>query len=363
MRVVHRQVAALLVVAGFVAVGCAGPSGTSGAGTEEPPSSAAGTAPSSGSASPGAGGTAAGDPLGTFSKYADAVDAAHRQGLAVWLEADLVTRWLQGPESLAAGVDRVAELATRPGVVGVKIADELGETDGLDSRQQVLAFLEDASHALRAALPAATQLLVDVVVPELGCMPGEPSLAIENKECAADVRARWPGATLDVVDAVVRSGLLDAVDVSTGLRDPAQYEAWGTTREEAQRAAWKEIARRGWADHAFVAARKAMAFPAPFGTPVEAAAAVPTFVDLPVAGGARAVDIWTWRQQYDGATVGLMEQGLQRNALWDALLRRRARGVQLFTHFTPSQLQRGLDADLAAIATVFSGVFVAAGTG
>jgi hypothetical protein len=58
-----------------------------------------------------------------------------------------------------------------------------------------------------------------------------------------------------------------------------------------------------------------------------------------------------------------MDRHLRPNALWQALLARRARGVDLLTHFTPSQLQRGLDADLAAIATVFSGVFVAAGTG
>jgi len=91
--------------------------------------------------------------------------------------------------------------------------------------------------------------------------------------------------------------------------------------------------------------------------------AVPTFVDLPLTGGARAVDIWTWRQRYDGATVGLMDQGLRPNALWRALLQRRSRGADLLTHFSPSQLQRSLDADLTTVATVFSGVFIAAGTG
>jgi hypothetical protein len=281
----------------------------------------------------------------------------------VWLETDLVTRWLQGPESLAAGVGRVAELARRPGVVGVKIADERGETDGLDSQERVLAFLRDASRALRAALPASTKLLVDVVVPELGCMPGVAQVADQSQQCVDRVRVRWPGASLEVVDAVVRSGLLDAVDVSTGLLDPAEYESWGSTREDAQRAAWREISRRGWSDQVELQARKAMAVPAPFGTAAEAAAAVPTFVDLPLAGGARAVDIWTWRQRYDGATVGLMDQGLRPNSLWDALLERRSRGAELLTHFSPSQLQRSLDADLTAVATVFSGVFVAAGTG
>jgi hypothetical protein len=359
MRTPDVRAAALLLVA-CLAAGCSGPAGAAGA--PRGGATASSPAPSGGSATERSAGTGAGDPLGSLAKYADAVDAAHRHGLAVWLETDLVTRWRQGPESLAAGVGRVAELARRPGVVGVKIADELGETDGLDSQERVLAFLRD-SRALRAALPPSTKILVDVVVPELGCMPGVARVADMSQQCVDRVRARWPGATLDVVDAAVRSGLLDAVDVSTGLLDQAEYEAWGSTREDAQRAAWREIARRGWSDHVEVRARKAMAVPAPFSTAAEAAATVPTFVDLPLAGGARAVDIWTWRQRYDGTTVGLMDQGLRSNALWASLLQRRSRGAELLTHFSPSQLQRSLDADLTAVATVFSGVFVAAGTG
>jgi hypothetical protein len=45
------------------------------------------------------------------------------------------------------------------------------------------------------------------------------------------------------------------------------------------------------------------------------------------------------------------------------LLARHARGVDLLTHLSPSLLQQSLDADLAQVARVFSGVFLAAGTG
>jgi hypothetical protein len=304
-----------------------------------------------------------GAPLGTLSKYADAVDAAHRHGLAVWLEADLVSRWLQGPAALAAGVGRLAELSHHPGVVGVKIADELGEDDGLGSSARVLAFLHDAAAALRPALPSGAEILVDVVVPELGCAPGESVAAQPRAACVVRVRDRWPGATLASIDAVVKSGDVDAVDVSSGLLDSAQYAQWGLTTEQAQRAAWAEIDRRGWGQLVTLRARKAMAVPAPYPTAAAAAAVLPTFVDAPIAGGARAVDIWTWRQNYDGTTVGLMSPGLRPNALWDGLLARRARGVDLLTHLSPSLLQRGLDADLAQVATVFSGVFLATGTG
>src|SRR6185437_1596325 len=65
--------------------------------------------------------------------YAQAVDAAHRNGLRIWIESDLVKRWRAGPESFTSAIASITELARRPGVVGVKIADELGYHDGLDS--------------------------------------------------------------------------------------------------------------------------------------------------------------------------------------------------------------------------------------
>jgi hypothetical protein len=349
-----RSGLAVGLLVALLAAGCSDPSAPAGVGHAAVRTSASATPSDNGGP---------GEPLGGLAKYADAVDAAHRHGLAVWLETDLVTRWRQGPRALAAGVRRAAELSTHRGVVGVKIADELGEDDGLDSREQVLAFLADASAALRRVLPRSSSILVDVVVPELGCAPGDRRAARYHDACVQLARQRYPGATVAVVDALVASGTVDVVDVSTGLLDPQQYADWGITRQEAQRAAWREIARLGWSKQVRVHARKAMAVPLPFTTTHEAAAAVPTYVDVPVAGGAQAVDIWTWCQQYDGARVGLMDRHLRPNALWQALLARRARGVDLLTHFTPSQLQRGLDADLAAIATVFSGVFVAAGTG
>lgn len=314
-------------------------------------------------ATPTVQGTGVGKPLGTLAKYAGAVDAAHAQGLDVWIDADLVSRWLEGPKSLDTGARRVAELASRPGVVGVKIADELGEDDGLHSRADVLAFLSDASRGLRAALPSGSLILIDVVVPELGCVRDEPIVADLTKACISRVRKSWPGAALSVVDAVVKSGLVDAVNVSSGLLTRKQYTTWGITPEVAQRAAWREISRLRWSDHVQIRARKALAVPDPYGTAHEAAASVPTFVDVPIEAGAQGVDVWTWRQKYHGHVVGLMDPGLRSNPLWQQLRARRARGVQLLTHFTPSQVQVGLVPDLRVIASVFSGVFVAAGTG
>ena len=82
--------------------------------------------------------------------------------------------------------------------------------------------------------------------------------------------------------------------------------------------------------------------------------------------GARAVDIWTWRQPYDGATVSLLADSLAPNPLWSALQQARASGVSLVTHMTPSTLPTdpvALAHECDVAATVFSAVFVAAGTG
>src|SRR6185437_16983199 len=71
-------------------------------------------------------------------KYAQAVDAAVARHLTVWLEADLVRRWQDGGRSLDQAAATLAALGRRRGVAGVKIADELGQDDGLNSRDEVL---------------------------------------------------------------------------------------------------------------------------------------------------------------------------------------------------------------------------------
>ncbi|HEY2041569.1 MAG TPA: hypothetical protein VGH11_02750, partial [Jatrophihabitans sp.] len=76
-----------------------------------------------------------------------------------------------------------------------------------------------------------------------------------------------------------------------------------------------------------------------------------------------AVDIWTWRQQYQGAINRILDPGLKINPLWTELQRRHTAGATLFTHFSPHSLEVGLDADLAMLAQTFTDVFMAAGTG
>jgi hypothetical protein len=114
----------------------------------------------------------------------------------------------------------------------------------------------------------------------------------------------------------------------------------------------------------YLQARKALAHPGSFdGSTQEAAAELDEFVGIPLHYGARAVDIWTWHQEYLGQMYQLMNPGLQDNALWSGLVQLRRDRVVLFTHMSPHSVESGVSTDLAQIASVFTDVFLPAGTG
>jgi hypothetical protein len=291
--------------------------------------------------------------------YERAIDATHQRGIRVWIETDLVKRWLAGKDSFDAAVVRVAALAHRPGVAGIKIADEIGYHDGLDSVDKLQRFLTESAAALRAAAPGRP-LLVDMNVPELGCLPGNNGRAARS--CAANQRAALPQLTMAAVDGYLGSGAIDVLNLSTYLQSDAAYVSWGADRDTAQRAAWHEAQRRGWGRQARLQARRALAHPGVY-TGTGSDGLLKTFVEIPREYGAAAVDIWTWRQLLKNEIYRLPDPGLRPNELWRGLLRQRKAGAVLFTHLSPHSLEVGLGPDLDMIATVFTDLFVAAGTG
>jgi hypothetical protein len=295
--------------------------------------------------------------------YERTVDMAHQYGLRVWIESDLVKNWLAGPDRFHAAIGRIGGLAARPGVVGVKIADELGYHDGLNAVDKIRRFLRDSTAALHAAAPGKL-ILIDLLVPELGCLPDhEPPLRWATI-CAAQQRGQYPQLALDAVDGYLSSHTVDVVDLSTGLLPDSTYSGWGVDLDTAQRTAWAEVHLRGWDGKVRLQGRKALAHPGSYpGSSAEAQSALSTYVDIPRAAGAAAVDVWTWRQFYQGQVYRLLDPGLRRNALWAALLDRRLEGADLFTHLSPSSVEKGLQADVAVVAQAFSDLFVAAGTG
>jgi hypothetical protein len=300
---------------------------------------------------------------GDISPYLNAIELAGNDGLRVWIEADLVKRWRAGQESFQQGIDVIAQEAKSRAVVGIKIADELGYHDGLRTSAEISAFLDASAKALRARAPGKL-ILVDVVVPELGCLPGyEPAIPAATA-CDAQSRRDYPQLTLSAFDGYLARHDIDALDVSAYLRDDHAYASWGVNTDTAERVAWQSITGRGWARFVTLNARKALAHPGAYdGDAAGANATLHTFVDIPRQSGAEVIDLWTWRQLYEGQIYRLMNPGPAPNALWDAILTRHRAGVRLFTHFSPSSVESSVANDMKLLATAFTDVFVAAGTG
>jgi hypothetical protein len=355
---IWKPVVIAVVGSAITAAGAAGCGAASAHHGQTPPVSPAASAPPTAPAS-----APSAPPLAPLADYRAAVRVAVRDHLRVWIEADMVKRWEEGRSSFRAAVTQVAALARRPGVAGIKIADELGYNDGMDSAGKIRQFLSDTARALHAAAPHKL-ILVDMVVPQLGCLPGHQPAASAAAACAAAAEARYPELALPEIDSYLRMHAIDVLDLSTGLLTDTTYAGWGTTSDAAQVAAWQEVHRRDWPSLVRLQARKALAHPGAYGSPrAQAAADVRLFVDIPLAYGARAVDIWTWHQEYDGAMYQLMNPGMRPNALWGQLEQQRRAGHVLFTHMSPHSVESGLDRDLAMIATVFTDIFLPAGTG
>lgn len=349
----HQVARSLITAVAGTALAAIAATGCGGAGTQPGPPSPAPPTRAVPSASP----------LAPLAVYRNAVDVAARDHLRVWIEADMVKRWQQGKASFRAAVSRVAALARQPGVIGIKIADELGYNDGMNSASEIRQFLSDTARALHAAAPHKL-ILVDMVVPELGCLPGHQPALPPALACVAAAHGRFPELALPEVTGYLRMHAIDVLDLSTGLLSDSTYAGWGTTSDTAQAAAWQQVSRLGWPSLVRLQARKALAHPGRYdSTSAQAAADVRLYVDIPLAYGARAVDIWTWHQEYDGAMYQLMNPGLRPNALWDQLEQQHRAGHVLFTHMSPHSVEAGLDRDLATIATVFADIFLPAGTG
>jgi len=356
---------ALALVAGLVMLvaGCSGdPSGQSAGQSPTPQNSSTASQPPSqptpgGPASSGAGQSLSGD------RYAALATALHRRGVAIWWEADLVARWREGQSSFDQAIARLGELAKVPGTAGFKIADEIGYGDGLTSVADATAFLSQSRMRLAKVAPGK-QILVDAVVPELGCLPWRGG----NQEgCAQRVRLKYPAATAAAIEGYLRAHLIDRLDLSTGLLDESTYAKWGLSQREAQTDAWRRVEAQGWGGLTILQSRKALADANGYqGDAAQAGADAATYVDVPVEAGAKGVDIWTWRQRYQGQVVSLLGPDLATNPLWTALKLRHHDGVQLLTHMTPSMLPAdspGYEHECDLAAEVFTAVFVAAGTG
>ena len=204
---------------------------------------------------------------------------------------------------------------------------------------------------------------MDAVVPELGCLRDDGS---SGATCARNARATSPGASIDTVSTYLAAGLVDRLDLSVGLLSASAYHDRGLTLRQADRKVWRDVDALGWSALTWLQARKALAMDGGWtGTRAAASRAVELNVDVPREHGAHAVDIWTWRQPYDGGTYSLLAPDLRPNPLWEVLLaraRRRCGPVHAHDAQHPVDRERSARAhEYDLVASVFDDVFVAAG--
>ena len=302
-----------------------------------------------------------GIPTIATTKHQQAADEAVRLGMRVWVEADLTKQWLAGPAQFDIAIAKIKAMAERPGVAGVKIADELGYNDGMDSPRQIREFLAASAKALRRAVPG-TQVMLDFYVPALGCQPR--SEHPQAKACMEAANWKYPQISLANMDYYLASGNIDVLNLSTAIQVEAIYKTWGTTQIETQKQAWIEVTDRGWAKYVTLHARRGLAHAGRFDGDIARARELERlFVDIPEGFGVAATDIWTWRQAYKNDTYRLMDPGNKSNALWEVLRAKRKSGTRLMTHFTPSSVEKSVTEDLTELSTVFTDVLIAAGTG
>ena len=121
-------------------------------------------------------------------------------------------RWLGGPSAFDGAIARLGQLAKVPGTVGFKISDEIGYGDGLTSTAQATDFLRQARSRLAEVAPGK-KILVDAVVPELGCLPWRGA---NQESCAQRVRSKYPAATATAVESYLRRMIAAGHKVAIG---------------------------------------------------------------------------------------------------------------------------------------------------
>ncbi|RCG17925.1 hypothetical protein DQ384_39480 [Sphaerisporangium album] len=278
-----------------------------------------------------------------------AAAAAVKLGMRVWIEGELAPAWTAGKDQFDAAVASMAAQASRPGVVGVKFAQDLGYW-GFKNANDVRKFVKDASTALRAAMPAGKQLAVDVVVPEMGCGASEP--------CQAALRTKYPLITRANVEKYVLTGDVDHVNLSSGLF-ASEYSKWKVTPDKALRNQWITVRARGWDTRVHIGAREVgLAHSGASAlSSAQAEAAAKLRVDLPLQAGVQSVMLWGHRQSWNGAIWRILDQGLMTNTTWTALQARKALGRLAIT-FDASDPEKGVTQDLTKLAEVFNEVYI-----
>uniref|UniRef100_UPI003F493ED0 hypothetical protein n=1 Tax=Nonomuraea sp. CA-252377 TaxID=3240003 RepID=UPI003F493ED0 len=328
--------------------------------TSQPPTITPTTAPPGTPATPTTEPTTTATTADSITAQAIEAAAAARPRPRVWLETDLADDYAAGDTPFTTALQALITAAERPGVVGVKFADNLGYT-GFTSAEDVTQFLIRASGALRAALPGK-RLSIGVVVPELGCG--------SSQACIQAMRAKAPLATKENITRYLKTRAADRVDISTGLfgrtyrqhqvPDPKTGKPTPITPALAARTQWMSIRALEWDTLAQIGAREYGLAHTGDTSPWDKATAtsqVDARIGTAIALGVPTITLWGHKAVDGNQTYRLLDAGLAPNALWTALTSQRLRG-RLAVIVNPASTERSITADLAELAKAVSEVFI-----
>ena len=120
----------------------------------------------------------------------------------------------------------------------------------------MLAFLRATRTGSGPSGPDA-QVLVDAMVPELGCLR---DYGVVRRNLRPQQPApRVPEQAIDTVSTYLRAGLVDRLDLSIGLLSASAYHDRGLTLARPTARSGATSTRSGWSAMTWLQARKALA--------------------------------------------------------------------------------------------------------
>ncbi|MEV8630617.1 hypothetical protein AB0395_03080 [Streptosporangium sp. NPDC051023] len=263
------------------------------------------------------------------------ITTAKTTGLRVWIDTELADDWKAGAATFASAVKRIAVLAARPEVAGIRFTSQLGYNATFKTDDEVLAFVTAASSALRQAAPGK-RLGIHTVVPELACGA--------NDACKTEMRKRYPLLAPERVESHLIAGRVDQISLDSGLLNGG-YDTWKINAEEAQRNQWIQVRARAWDVLAQVTAEETGLV----GQPT--AEQIATRVSKPVLdGSAQQVNVWTRVQDAKGTVTRL--------TAWDELKKLAPIQRRMAAVYAPATPEVDVASDLKKLSEVFGQVYL-----
>jgi hypothetical protein len=279
------------------------------------------------------------------------VTSAAQAGMRVWLDTELADDWKAGKEKFTAAVKRVAALAAREDVTGIRFSTQLGYNGTFQSAEEITSFVGATSAALRRAAPGK-KLAVHTLVPELACG--------SNEACRTEMRAKHPLLAPDQVQTYLASGAVDQLTLDSGLMRTG-YATWKITLAEAQRNQWIQVRARAWDAFGHIAAEDA-GFADPGGstfTAQQATEAVKQRISQPLMDdGAETVTLWTRWQDEKGQVHRVLGDALATTPTWETLGKLHAVRPRLATIYNSTTPEVDPATDLKKLAEVFGQVYL-----